>query len=130
GEITQEEIDFRALKVLAAKAWMGLDQWKPIETEGLVEDLNNGKAQHLHRKLVEASITLLRNQAEILTIKDVSRGNIAFLALGSDSETEFQKALSRYVEADQYFAPAKMELADMVQLIEALKKYKQVIVGV
>lgn len=130
GEITQEEIDFRALKVLAAKAWMGLDQWKPIETEGLVEDLNNGKAQHLHRKLVEASITLLRNQAEILPIKDVSRGNIAFLALGSDSETEFQKALSRYVEADQYFAPAKMELADMVQLIEALKKYKQVIVGV
>ena len=130
GEITQEEIDSRAKKVLAAKAWMGLDQWKPIETEGLVEDLNNSKAQYLNRKLVEASITLLRNQEDVLPIRDVSRGNIAFLALGSDLETEFQKALSRYVEADQYFAPAKMELSDMVQLIETLKNYKQVIVGV
>src|SRR5690606_15540530 len=130
GEITQEEIDQRVKKVLAAKAWMGLDQWKPIETEGLVEDLNHSKAQYLNRKLVEASITLLRNQEDIVPIKDVSRGNIAFLALGAESETDFQKALSRYVEADQYFAPAKMELTQMAQLLATLNNYKQVIVGV
>jgi beta-N-acetylhexosaminidase len=130
GEITQEEIDARVKKVLAAKAWMGLDQWKPIETQGLVEDLNNSPGQHLNRRLVEASMTLLRNQDDVLPIKDVSPGKIAFVAIGTDSETEFQKGLSRYVEADQFFAPANMGLSDMVLLLEDLNKYEQVIVGI
>lgn len=130
GEITQEEIDQRVKKVLAAKAWMGLDQWKPIETQGLVEDLNNSQAQHLNRRLVEASITLLRNQDNILPIKDVSPGKIAFLAIGAESETDFQRVLSRYVEADQLFVPAEMSLTEMVELLEELKDYKQVIAGI
>src|SRR5690606_40351707 len=94
GEITQEEINRRVKKVLAAKAWMGLDQIKPIDTQGLVEDLNNSQAQYLNRRLVEASIALLRNQEDILPIKDLSPGKIAFLAIGAESETDFQKALS------------------------------------
>src|SRR5690606_9545340 len=98
GEITQEEIDARVKKVLAAKAWMGLEQWRPIETQGLVEDLNNSQARHLNRKLIEASITLLRNQRDILPIKDLSPEKIAFVAIGAESETPFQKYLSRYVE--------------------------------
>lgn len=130
GEITQEEIDQRVRKVLAAKAWMGLDQWKPIETEGLVEDLNNSKAQYLNRKLVEASMTLLSNQGDILPLKDLSPGKVAFLAIGSESETDFQRALSRYVEADQFFAPADMGLNEMVELLEQLKGYEQVVAGI
>ena len=130
GEITQEEIDRRVKKVLAAKAWMGLDQWKSIDTEGLVEDLNASEAQHLNRRLVEASMTLLRNQENILPIQDLSPGKIAFVAIGAESETPFQKYLSRYVEADQFFVPAEMGLSEMVQFLDELKKYEQVIVGI
>src|SRR5690554_4145781 len=109
---------------------MGLDQIKPIDTQGLVEVLNNSQAQHLNRRLVEASITLLRNQEDILPIKDLSPGKIAFLAIGAESETDFQRALSRYVEADQFFLSAEMDLAEMVRLLEELKGYDQVIAGV
>jgi len=130
GEITQEEIDRRVKKVLAAKAWMGLDQIKPINIKGLVEDLNNSQAQYLNRRLVEASMTLLRNQENILPIQDLPPGKIAFLAIGTESETDFQKALSRYVEADQFFLSAEMDLAEMVRLLEELKGYDQVIAGV
>lgn len=130
GEITQEEIDQRVKKVLAAKAWMGLDHWEPVETQGLVEDLNSSTAQYLNRRLVEASLTLLRNKEGVLPVKDLSEGKIAFLAIGSDKETDFQRALSRYVEADQYLVPAEQSLAGMSALLEKLKTYDQVIVGV
>src|SRR5690606_25388368 len=82
------------------------------------------------RRLVEASITLLRNQENILPIQDLSPGKIAFLAIGAESETDFQKSLSRYVEADQFFLSAEMDLAEMVRLLEELKGYDQVIAGV
>src|SRR5690606_32834039 len=88
------------------------------------------KAQYLNRKLVEASITLLRNQEDILPIKDLSPGKIAFLAIGAEFETDFQRALSRYVEADQFFAPADMGLNDMVELLEQLEGYEQVVAGI
>src|SRR5690606_30973146 len=79
GEITQEEVDQRVKKVLVAKAWMGLDQWKPIKTENLIEDLNNPHALHLNRRLVEASVTLLRNKNQSLPIPHLSDEKIAYL---------------------------------------------------
>jgi hypothetical protein len=34
-EITQDEIDFRVKRILAAKAWAGLHQYKPIDMNNL-----------------------------------------------------------------------------------------------
>src|SRR5699024_4521320 len=67
-EISQEEIDRRVRKVLRAKEWMGLDQWKPVKTEHLVEDLNLGSARYLNQQLVQSSITLLRNKENVLLV--------------------------------------------------------------
>lgn len=130
GEISQEEVDQRVKKVLAAKAWMELDQWQPIETENLWKDLNNSQAHHLNRKLTQASLTLLRNEEQILPLKDLAGQKIAFLAIGTDKETAFQRDLSRYVEADKYFLPAESSLQDLLSLQDTLKNYSQVIVGV
>ncbi|MEX2593869.1 MAG: glycoside hydrolase family 3 N-terminal domain-containing protein [Anditalea sp.] len=130
GDIPQEEVDNRVRKVLAAKAWMGLDQWHPIETENLIEDLNNPHAQHLNRKLTQASVTLLRNKANSLPVKDLSGKKIAFLAMGTEEETAFQKGLSRYIEADQFFLPAESSLMEMISLKEKLNDYNLVIAGV
>ena len=130
GEISQEEIDQRVKKVLKAKAWMGLDQWKPIETDHLIEDLNNPHVRHLNRKLVESSVTLLRNKDHTIPIRHLANEKIAFLALGAEQETSFQRALSRYVEADQFFLPAETTVGEMDSLLDKLKTYTKVVVGV
>src|SRR5690606_30961667 len=55
---------------------------------------------------------------------------IAYLAVGSEQETAFQKALSRYLEADQYFLASDVDLKEMISLHEELRDYTRVIVGV
>ncbi|GAB3647525.1 glycoside hydrolase family 3 N-terminal domain-containing protein [Echinicola sediminis] len=130
GEITQEEVDQRVKKVLQAKAWLGLDEWKPVEMEGIFEDINSSKAQYLNRQLVEASMTLLRNKEEIVPIKGLAAEKLVYVALGTDQETAFQRGLSRYVEADQVVIPKEASLAELQQIKEQLAPYTKVIVGV
>ncbi|MBD8487911.1 serine hydrolase [Echinicola sp. CAU 1574] len=130
GEITQEELDKRVKKVLQAKAWLGLDDWKPVEMENIFEDINSSKAKYLNRQLVEASMTLLRNKEEVLPIEDLADEKLAFVALGTDKETAFQRGLSRYVEADKIIVPKEASIEELQMIKELLEGYSKVIVGV
>ena len=58
GRISQQEIDIRCKKLLAAKAWAGLDYYQPVEIEGILEDLNNEYAHVLNQQMARASIHL------------------------------------------------------------------------
>src|SRR5699024_7696492 len=128
--ISQEEIDRRVRKVLRAKEWMGLDQWKSVKTEHLVEDLNLGSARYLNQQLVESSITLLRNKENVLPVRDLAAEKIAFLAIGATEETSFQQALSRYVEADQFYLSKEADIGEIDSLVKELKSYTKVIAGI
>ncbi|WP_207433883.1 glycoside hydrolase family 3 N-terminal domain-containing protein [Sabulibacter ruber] len=129
-EITQAEIDTRVRKVLAAKQWMGLDNWKPIETENLIADLNNPTADYINRQLTEASLTLLRNKNQILPIKTLDTLKIAALAIGTNTETDFQRNLAKYTQVDNFFLPPTNSIADLQALKDKLKGYNLILVGV
>lgn len=128
--VTQEEIDRRCLKVLNAKAWFGLHNYRPIEIAGLTEDLNNGQARSLHERLVENSLTLLRNKDELIPIGHLEQMHIASLVIGDTLENEFQKMLSKYAQVDHY-ALASRNLTDTLDtLIMKLQMYDVVIVSI
>ncbi|WP_363322038.1 glycoside hydrolase family 3 N-terminal domain-containing protein [uncultured Pontibacter sp.] len=129
-EITQAEIDTRVRKLLAAKQWVGLDKYKPIETKNLIADLNNPYAQNLSRQLTEASLTLLRNKENILPLNYMDTLRIAALAIGTDKETDFQRGLARYTKVDTFFLKPTATLAELQQLKEQLAKYNLVVAGV
>ncbi|RDV13239.1 serine hydrolase [Pontibacter diazotrophicus] len=129
-EITQEEVDARCRKVLAAKQWMGLDKWQPIETKHLIEDLNNPHAEYLNRQLTEASLTLLRNKKNILPIQTLDTLRIAALAIGTTTETNFQRGLARYTQVDTFFLSPNSSIADLQRMKERLQSYNLIIAGV
>lgn len=129
GEITQEEVDARARKVLAAKQWLGLDKYKPVEIENLVEDLNNPHAKYLNQQLVQASLTLLRNKNNILPIQNIDTLKVAAIAIGTKQETDFQKGLSRYTKVDTFYLQPTASLAELMTLKEKLQEYNLVIAG-
>jgi len=129
-EITQEEIDRRVKKVLAAKYWLGMDKMQPIETENLIADLNNPEATHLVRQLTEASLTLLRNKDDMLPIQNLEKQRIAALAIGTKDFTAFQKGLRRYGEVDTLFLPPNATIWEMEALKKKLEDYTLVIAGV
>src|SRR5690606_25977106 len=66
GLISQAELDRRARKILAVKYWVGLNKYEPTSLLNIVEELNSPEANLLNRKLTEASLTVLKNDQDVL----------------------------------------------------------------
>lgn len=130
GEISIEEIDKRVLKVLKAKAWLGLDEWKPVETTSLIDDLNTPSAKNLSRELVAKSLTLLRNVDNVLPVGDLATTKIATLSMGAVEKTPFQEGLERYAPMDHYWLSKSATFDDLQILLASLQDYDLVLVGV
>lgn len=129
GKITQAEIDFRCKKVLAAKAWVGLNHYRPIELNNLYKDLNPKEAELSNRLLTEKALTVLKNNNNILPLRELDTLKIASVSIGVDSITTFQKTLELYTTVDHFTVPAKPTDAQMAELRSKLSSYNLLLVG-
>ena len=129
GEITQEEIDKRCMKILLAKQWMGLDHYKKIEIKDLYKDLNTPQAELLNRKLTEASLTLLENKNSILPLSNLDTLKIASLNLGYKELSTFQKTLSNYAPITHFGVDKEAKAAAFDTLLPKFKDYNLVIIN-
>jgi beta-glucosidase-like glycosyl hydrolase/CubicO group peptidase (beta-lactamase class C family) len=135
GEISQAEIDTRCKRVLAAKLWAGLDQYRPIPLKNLVEDLNAPQAILLNRQLVEASLTLLNNAqraggASLLPLQRLDTLRVASLSLGSTQLTPFQQILGNYTAVTHFNLTDNSTEAEIALVKNQLKKFNLVLAGV
>ncbi|MFV0591577.1 MAG: glycoside hydrolase family 3 N-terminal domain-containing protein [Draconibacterium sp.] len=129
GLLSQEEIDFKCRKVLAAKYWAGLNHLSPVSRTNVMQDLNNAKAELLKRKMIEASLTLLENKDKLIPLKRLDTLKVACLAVGRTSDTPFQKMLSKYTQTDQFFLPEQFTASELEEIKTKLKDYNLVISG-
>ncbi len=128
-EISMEEIDLRVRKILETKYWAGLNRYKPIELKNLYEDLNTSFGQFINRKLSENSLTLIKNNNNLLPLQRLDTLKIASLAVGGDSVNLFQQNLGYYAPMDYYqiSKDATKEVIDT--LLKKLNKYNLLIIS-
>lgn len=131
GRISQKEIDAHCRRVLALKQWSGLNHYRPIDTKNLYEDLNGPHAQYLSHRLTELSITLLRNQKNLLPLQRLDTLRIATLVLGGApaDTTDFQKAVADYAPTAHFHIAATASLDELMRLRAALKPYNLILVS-
>jgi len=84
--------------------------------------MNSDVDKLLFEEITEKSITLIKNDNDILPLKDIS-SKIAFLDMGDSSSDEFFKMLNHYTKVD------KVEYDSKAELLRTLKPYKTIIVG-
>ncbi|MBN4051457.1 serine hydrolase, partial [bacterium AH-315-M05] len=134
GDITQEEIDKRCKKILAAKEWMGLNNFQPVDLNDLYEDLNTSDADLLNRKLVESSLTLLLNRNDIIPLKGLDTLQIASFTIGQPSSSEigttFRNTLNNYAPIKHFHIDKNASGEQIVSIIKKLSNYNLVIVSV
>ena len=123
GELTIERLDESVKKILKTKYWAGLNNYKPIETDNLIEDLNTIEDELIHRKLVENSITLLKNESLVFPIQNLDKKRIAYVKLGDSENTHFVNMLRNYTNVDVVSA------SNLYDLVTKLKRYNLVIIG-
>jgi beta-glucosidase-like glycosyl hydrolase/CubicO group peptidase (beta-lactamase class C family) len=130
GRITQASIDARCLKVLRAKAWVGLDQYKPIVLDNLVADLNPAQDELLNRQLTESSLTVLKNDRNLLPLKQLDTLRIASVAVESDKLTAFQQMAGNYTQIEHFNITSRTPDSTVAAVFDSLKNYNLLLVDV
>ncbi len=130
GLISQEEIDRRVRKILAVKQWVGLNQYKPVSTENIVEELNTPEANLLNRKLFKASQTVLKNENNVLPIQILENVRFASVSFGRTQKSHFQETLDLYTELTHFVVPVDASEEFVNTLRGQLENYDLIISGV
>ncbi len=129
GEVSQEDIDKSCLKILKAKAWVGLNKTEPIVTKNLVKRLTPVKNEVLNRKLADQSITLIQNNDDILPLKHLDSVKTVYLNIGSTKKNEFYQSLNRYTSIPEIQISRTLKSADEDKLLKKLEQYDRIIFG-
>ena len=129
-EIEQERIDFSVRKILAAKYWCGLNEYKSVKTDELYCQMQTEDAQWLNYKLYDNTITLLKNAGGLIPIRPFMVKRIASVVINDIENNLFQQTLKNYDQVDCYSLSKDASEDEINSLYKKLKKYDEVIVSV
>ena len=94
GLIQQTDIDNRVRKILHAKYWVGLNQFKYIDSNNLYQDLNTSAATQIKQELFNNAITVVKDAKSILPLTP-NEGKFVSIGLDISLSNRFQQELSR-----------------------------------
>ena len=123
GSITEERLSYSVKKILKAKYKVGLNKFSPISTYDLDNDLNSVSDEILNEKLVENSLTVIKNKENIIPIKDLSE-RVGYLSFGNDSNTSFFSYLNKYSKVNY------LSNLDFTNVDDLISKYNTIIIGI
>lgn len=121
--ITEKRLAYSVKKILYAKYKVGLNNYKPVKTAYLLEDLNSINDDVLYEEAMSNALTVIKNDRAILPIKDLQKKKIAYVNFGDDSGEDFLNELKKY--GNVHWVKAN-SLDDYIQ---KLKEYNYVIIG-
>jgi CubicO group peptidase (beta-lactamase class C family) len=116
--------------MLALKYSVGLHHFKPVEVRNITKDLNSPEARLLNRNLMQAAITVLKNEHAIIPVSDLDKGRIASVSFGPNEITTFQKTLGLYSQVDHFVVPGDAKQRYVDSIANKLKAYNQLIIGI
>ncbi|MFN3405145.1 MAG: glycoside hydrolase family 3 N-terminal domain-containing protein [Cytophagaceae bacterium] len=129
-DISQEEVDARVRKILRAKYWAGLYNYKPVEVKNLYNDLNSSSAKAVQQELFEKSVTLVKNERNVVPVRVLDNTSFASVSIGSGTGNEFQKMLDNYALVKHFSVSNKAaEDGEYEKVFADLKQYDMVFVG-
>lgn len=123
GDITEERLAHSVKKVLMAKYKVGLNNYSPIGTYNLHEDLNRLKDDLLYANLMESAITVVKNTNSLLPLRNLETKKIAYVSLGDDEGSDFLNELKKYTKVHEI----KAEKLDGI--LAKLQNYNTVVIG-
>ncbi|MEE4178433.1 MAG: glycoside hydrolase family 3 N-terminal domain-containing protein [Bacteroides sp.] len=129
GDLEEEALNHKVRKVLYYKQKAGLDRFEKINPEHLIGDLNSSSVNVLNKRLAQAAVSLIRNQEEIIPVRNTEGKRIAVLSIGQDIGNPFQSMLGKYAELEQFSLPKNHNEAQTTDMLRRLREFELVVVG-
>ena len=121
NDFSEARLAHSVKKILKAKYKAGLHQSKPVVLDELEHQLHDPEFSALQYRLAAASMTVVKNDKDLLPIGDLSDTKIAYIPLGKDDGTPFLERLQHY---------ANVERLDLLKERTHLSSYSHLIVGI
>ena len=129
GRIDEEDLNRRVSKILAVKYWSGLNKLESISEENIYKDLNRPSSKIINRKLIENSLTVIKNSNDFLPLKRLDTLKIAVVSIGDLKTTYFQKTANKFTKVDFYNIKKFLKPDEQRKWVKKLAKYNTVIVS-
>ena len=129
GLVQQTDIDNRVRKILHAKYWVGLSQFKYIDSNNLYQDLNTPEATQIKQELYNNAITVVKDAKNILPFKaDESK----FVSIGLDIPVgnRFQQELSKITPFQHFASSIKTDEAFFNSVLQSVDSTTTVVLSV
>jgi len=128
-ELSESLINEKCRKILEYKYRAGLNNVKPIEINGLYESLNDSKSKLIEWDIYEEAITLIKNNNNLLPLNKIDTLRTASVAIGADSQTNFQQMLSNFSKVNHFSAGKTPGQSQLYDLLNKLQPYNLIIIG-
>jgi len=102
GWLSDSLVQTRCKRMLALKQELGLKYNPPVKLENLVEDINPVESEVLRRNMVKSSLTLVRNELQIIPLTGLDHRKIAVLCIGDSMPNLFQSTLKNYMPMESF----------------------------
>jgi|FLOH01.1.fsa_nt_gi beta-N-acetylhexosaminidase len=130
GKVTEEHLAYSCKKILKFKYLSGAWKNRIIDTSGLIRDLNNPKFISTAEKLFEESVTIVKNEDDIIPLNRHNIQKKALLVIGTKKPQEFENILLKYSDFDVYSTEHQFKTRRKNKLLSRIKDYDLVVVAI
>ncbi len=110
GTLSRDKVYDSCRKVLRYKYMLGLNKSasiRPTSAQALMKLIATPEADALNRRLTAATMTLLRNDGDILPVADLDRNSIAVVNIGATADNAFVRMCAKYADVTTYATDGK-----------------------
>ena len=130
NQLSWNDIYEKCKKVLAYKYMYGVANAKPINTDHLAYDLNEGIAE-MKKLVAENAITILNNKDKEFFPLTHENKKVVYVGIGIDSANVFASRLQKDLKADAFYFNYKEDASRIASTVELIKsRYNAVVIGV
>lgn len=135
GQIPVERIDRSAEKILKTKEWLGLFDNRYVQEADVYKSINTMEANELAQQIADASITLVKDDNNVLPLKEKANNKTAIIIIsegGEQDNTSYMKSITTDYFKDNIIYTAKSTSMDAELLgnMDALSGCDNIIIAI
>ena len=129
-ELDMADLNRRCLRILCYKYIAGLNRLRTLPTTDLDKRLNTPEADWLNAKLHAEAITVIKNNDQIIPLKQLNNKKIAAVSIGSASGNDFQNMLKKYGTVDCFTISSNANDVERRGVFSKLKNYDVILCSI
>ncbi|MDB5121205.1 MAG: glycoside hydrolase family 3 domain protein [Sphingobacteriales bacterium] len=127
--IRRKQLKVTVKKILTAKYWAGLNNYQPVNVDGVYQDIHRSESIELNQKLADAAVTILKSDSLIKNIDYTKK--TAIVSIGVDDLSLVQRELTpRFTDVLNFVVSKKAANSDIQAISNELRKFEQVILTI